>query len=304
MHPKLSIYLSSSLNPYHNLALEHALLMQVHKGELWLYLWRNERTVVVGRNQNIYAEVNLDALREIDGYPTRRLSGGGAVYHDVGNLNFTFLAQNECFNICRQSDVVLNAIRSLGFNAEKSGRNDLTIDGRKFSGQSFYQARERRFHNGTVLIATDRKVMQRVLTPSSAKFVGKGVQSVRSRTVNLSELASDITWENVQQALIRSFEEEYGGGATILPKIDTHQLQEDIFANHDFIYNKVADFTKTRELRTAEGTCTLHLDVQHGIIRHIQIFTDALNPDIVLILHERFDRYINRPLIDFDRDYA
>ncbi len=294
------LFISNSLNPYHNLAIEERLLHEVGDDELILYLWRNEKTVVIGRNQNIYAEVNLKELEKIGGYPTRRLSGGGAVYHDEGNINFTFVAQTPHFNTERHTEIVLNAIRSLGFDAQKTGRNDLTIDGRKFSGHSFYKTGNRQFHNGTVLINTNQEIMSRVLTPSIEKLQSKGVKSVRSRTVNLAELDPSITWKTVQDALIQSFKDYIlsEGNNRQLVIIDKLPLKNTIhrltdFEDRDFIFNKIADFTIEKTLHTDNGNVTLHLLIEKEMIKDVQIFTDSLNTDISAMRNGLLNKKIN-----------
>lgn len=298
------LFISNSLNPYHNLAIEERLLHEVGDDELILYLWRNEKTVVIGRNQNIYAEVNLKELEKIGGYPTRRLSGGGAVYHDEGNINFTFVAQTPHFNTERQTEIVLNAIRSLGFDAKKTGRNDLTIDGRKFSGHSFYKTGNRQFHNGTVLINTNQEIMSKVLTPSIEKLQSKGVKSVRSRTVNLAELDPSITWKTVQDALIQSYKdyilsESNNRQLVIIDKLPLkntiHRLTD--FEDRDFIFNKIADFTIEKTLHTDNGNVTLHLLIENEIIKDVQIFTDSLNTDISSLRDSLLNKKINE--LDF-----
>lgn len=298
------LFISNSLNPYHNLAIEERLLHEVGDDELILYLWHNEKTVVIGRNQNIYAEVNLKELEKIGGYPTRRLSGGGAVYHDEGNINFTFVAQTPHFNTERHTEIVLNAIRSLGFDAQKTGRNDLTIDGRKFSGHSFYKTGNRQFHNGTVLINTNQEIMSRVLTPSIEKLQSKGVKSVRSRTVNLAELNPSITWKTVQNALIQSYKDyilsESNNRQLVIidklpPKNTIHRLTD--FEDRDFIFNKIADFTIEKTLHTDNGNVTLHLLIEKEMIKDVQIFTDSLNTDISAMRNGLLNKKINE--IDF-----
>ncbi|WP_205124845.1 lipoate--protein ligase family protein, partial [Akkermansia muciniphila] len=168
-------------DPVENLALEAALLEQVLEGECILYLWQNQCTLVIGRNQNCQRECRLQLLEGDGGTLVRRLSGGGAVYHDLGNLNFTFLAREPVFHVAKQLSVILQAVQSLGINAQVSGRNDLTIEGRKFSGNAFYQMGERRYHHGTILVDVDGAKLKRYLNVSPEKLRSKGVQSVQSR---------------------------------------------------------------------------------------------------------------------------
>ena len=207
----LYIATASGTNPYANLALEEALLNAVLPGECILYLWQNQNTVVIGRNQNSRRECRVEALERDGGFLARRLSGGGAVFHDLGNLNFTFLVHREDYSVPRQLDVILRAVQALGIQAEKSGRNDLTAGGRKFSGNAFYSSGGRCYHHGTILIDVDAEKMSHYLHVSAGKLQFKGVPSVRSRVVNLVELVPGITVETVRQALTAAFGEVYHG---------------------------------------------------------------------------------------------
>ncbi|MEI6309433.1 MAG: lipoate--protein ligase, partial [bacterium] len=192
-----------SLDPFHNLALEEFLLDDVtghaaagcHAAAGYLatlYLWQNENTVVIGKNQNPWRECRLEQLEAEGGKLARRLSGGGAVFHDLGNLNFTFLLPRADYDLSRQLRVILEAARAVGVPAEMSGRNDLTATGRKFSGNAFYLRKETAFHHGTILVNADFQKMSRYLQPSAEKMRAKGVESVRARVVNLSELSPGL----------------------------------------------------------------------------------------------------------------
>ena len=139
MISSLHIYQASGSDPFENLAREQVLLEQGPADGLILYLWQNQNTVVIGRNQNAYKECRTSLLEEEGGKLARRLSGGGAVFHDLGNLNFTFLVRTEDYDKDKQTDVILRAVQALGIQAEKTGRNDLTIDGQKFSGHAYFK---------------------------------------------------------------------------------------------------------------------------------------------------------------------
>ena len=154
---------SSSLNPYENLGLEEYLTTHTKPCQCILYLWQNAPTVVIGRNQNCWAECRLDAMKEDGVLLARRLSGGGAVYHDLGNVNFTFMARTPLYSVERHLDVILTALSYLGIRGEKTGRNDLTVQGKKFSGNAFYRQGEYCCHHGTLLLDTDAGAMGRYL---------------------------------------------------------------------------------------------------------------------------------------------
>ena len=138
-------------NPFINLATEEYMTFHAAEGEVTMYLWQNANTVVIGKNQNPWRECRVESMREGDCKLARRISGGGAVYHDLGNLNFTFIAREDEYDIPKQTEVILEAVRLLGINAEKTGRNDLTIDGMKFSGHAYYQSNGYCYHHGTIM---------------------------------------------------------------------------------------------------------------------------------------------------------
>ena len=145
--------------PYRNLAMEEYMTNHVPDGTCILFLWQNRHTVVIGRNQNCWKECRVNFLEEEGGYLVRRLSGGGAVFHDLGNLNFTFIVRKPDYDVDRQLQVILEAVRRLGIQAEKTGRNDITVEGRKFSGNAFYQTGDCCYHHGTLLVHADKENM-------------------------------------------------------------------------------------------------------------------------------------------------
>ncbi len=280
MIKKTGYFESDVLNPYENLAVEQWLLDSVADNEVIMYLWRNERTVVVGRNQNIWNECNVMRLREEGGYPVRRYSGGGAVYHDSGNLNFTFLAVKENYSVERQLNVIIGAVRRLGLAAEKTGRNDICIDGRKFSGNAFHSASGRSCHHGTILIRTNVAEMNRYLNVPPEKLQSKGVDSVRSRVVNLAELDGSIDVERMKAALKESFACEYGmEPRVIVPDAEGRRAIEEqrvFLSSEEWLYNTSATFTCRVADRFAWGGVELLFDVRRGEVRSLEVYTDSL----------------------------
>ena len=206
----LTTYESMTTDPYTNLAVEEYLTFHAEPGECILYLWQNAHTVVIGRNQNCWKECRVSELEADGGHLVRRLSGGGAVYHDLGNLNFTFCMRKEDADVDRQLQVIIEAVASFGLTAEKTGRNDVAINGQKFSGNAFFDSKGCYYHHGTLLLNVDTASMSRFLNPSKAKLQSKGVSSVRSRVVNLSSLCPHITVDTMKQAMFTAFSKVYG----------------------------------------------------------------------------------------------
>jgi lipoate-protein ligase A len=179
---------NTSLDPHFNLALEEYLLQQDGLAEDVLIVWQNSPTVVVGRHQDTLSEIDYDFVRDRGINVVRRLSGGGAVYHDLGNLNFSFIKLNRAAaptDFAALAAPVIATLHSLEVDARHTGRNDLTIDGRKFSGNAQYYYQDRLLHHGTLLFATDFAVLERCLSTDSSKYAAKAVRSVQSRVTNI-----------------------------------------------------------------------------------------------------------------------
>ena len=166
---KLKYILTDCTDPAKNLAVEEYLTFRADPDEVTMYLWQNANTVVIGRNQNPWKECRLEEMAEGGCTLARRVSGGGAVYHDLGNLNFTFIAQEGLYDVAKQTEVILRAVQILGIHAEKNGRNDLTIDGKKFSGHAYFKRGKYCYHHGTIMMDVNRDVLSRYLNVSTAK---------------------------------------------------------------------------------------------------------------------------------------
>lgn len=283
MITNISVFVSNSTNVHKNLAIEEYLAKSVSSEECILYLWQNSSTVVIGRNQNAWRECRTEVLSKEGGLLARRLSGGGAVYQDLGNLNFTFCTKIKNSDVKRQQSVIVEACKCFGINAEISGRNDLLADGKKFSGNSFCTKDDWTFHNGTLLISADKNLMDKYLSPSKLKFMGKGVESVRSRTINLATLCPTITIEDLSNALIRAFESVYNLKAEIKTKLDNEEINRlyDKFSSYDWNFGRTIPFKSSIEDRFSWGIITLEFNVTDGICENVNVWTDSLDTDFV-----------------------
>ncbi len=202
---------ASGTDPGINLATEEYLLrLNEELGSAILYLWQNEDTVVIGRNQNAYNECNVEYARRNDIKIVRRLTGGGAVYHDLGNLNYSMILPLALHDIARSTGVIINALKSLGIEAKATGRNDICINDRKISGNAYYSNDLAGLHHGTVLYRADSERMEAVLNVSEKKLAGHGIESVRSRVCDIVSIKPDISLEDICLALRVSFKEVYG----------------------------------------------------------------------------------------------
>ena len=283
--PRLII--SNQHNPYLNIAVENHLLSQPSDGDITLYLWKNRRTVVIGQNQNPYAECNVQLLEQEDGFLMRRRTGGGAVFHDLGNLNFSFIVPYELYDQQRQFAVLQRAIGQYGLDTEVSGRNDVLCQGRKFSGNAFAKGRHQRLHHGTILIRTDMEVLQRYLKVKPAKLQKHGVASVQSRVVNLSELVPDITSDNIIPHLAKAFEQEYGAYEKldfdcVAAKPEVLKLRDD-FASPEWKYGQWQHFAAQRSAQFDWGAVELSVDVDEAsaTLTQVSIASDSLYPDFI-----------------------
>ncbi|MEG1999997.1 MAG: lipoate--protein ligase [Evtepia sp.] len=286
---KLSVVQEESYDPYHNLAVEQTLMETVRPDECILYLWQNQKTVVIGRNQNAWRECRAEALSNDGGQLARRLSGGGAVYHDLGNLNFTFLLHKENYDLSRQLNVILEACRILEIPAERSGRNDIVTNGRKFSGNAFYTQGERSYHHGTLLLDVDTANMGRYLNPSTAKLAAKGIASVRSRVINLKELCPGLTISFLQMVLMEAFSHVYGLSPHLIQCGAPERVAEltKRNASWDWLYGQPLPFTCACEARFSFGELRVEFQVKSGLIYDARVYSDAMDWDFAAPLQTR-----------------
>lgn len=270
---------SDSNNPYENLALENH-LYNTFDGEPLLYLWQNASTVVIGKWQNAYREVNFEKARELGIRVARRTTGGGAVYHHLGNLNFTFIMSPDDYDVAKQLGVIGAAAASFNIEAKVGGRNDLTVDGQKFSGNAFKVGKHAKLHHGTVLIDENVDIMSSVLTPSPLKLRSKGVSSVRSRVINLKELNGSITVTNFGTELKSAFERQYGKAqVSSIPFADYKELY-DLYSSDEWILGSNPPFDYEASAKCSFGEISVCLSIAGDTITAANVYTDALDLDI------------------------
>ena len=277
----IRIYESPYFDPYINLAIEKQIMDTTPAGVCVLYLWQNQNTVVIGRNQNAWLECRTSLLAEENGVLARRLSGGGAVFHDLGNLNFTFIMRKEDYDLDKQLSVIQTACAFAGIQAEKSGRNDLLANGRKFSGNAFYQNQTHAYHHGTLMVDVEIDKLGRYLSPPKAKLAAKGVASVRSRVVNLKELAPELTIEIMKQHMIRAFCNVYGMQAERIHLADKDMAAIEAlrteYASWDYIYGAPLPFTFQCDGHFSWGNVQLQLSAKEGIIHGVKFYSDSMD---------------------------
>lgn len=290
----LRLLLSDSYDPWFNLAVEDCIFREMTTQRV-LFLWRNAETVVIGQAQNPWKECNTRRMEEDGIRLARRSSGGGAVFHDLGNTCFTFMAGKPEYDKSVSTNIILNALKRLGIDASASGRNDLvvqTAEGeRKISGSAYRETADRGFHHGTLLLNADLSRLANYLNPDDKKLQAKGITSVRSRVANLSEFVPDINHTQICEAVTAAFFEWYG--ASVEPEIISPDVFPDIpgfaerFAKQsswEWNFGKAPAFSHLLNERFVWGGVDIHFDVEKGSISRAQIFTDSLNPAPLLAL--------------------
>ncbi|MBF4692403.1 lipoate--protein ligase [Fusibacter ferrireducens] len=304
MNTTTKIYRSQSTNPWFNLALEEELVNSVSKDEIILYLWQNQNTVVIGKHQNPWREVLIQDLENDQGKLARRLSGGGAVFHDLGNLNFTFVMHKSHENLEKQLKVILDGVKALGIDAQFSGRNDILAEGRKFSGNAFYYGKENYYHHGTLLVDVDMKKLGRYLNVSLKKLNAKGVESVKSRVINLKDLNDNLTISMTIDALIDAFEKEYGKCDEITMISETTASKEALkryhyYASWDWRFGKTPKFDVTFDEKFTWGEIVLNFTLKGGLIEETTIYSDAMSTQFIEQLQPLFNglKLQSKPLI-------
>lgn len=292
----LRVLISDTHNPWFNLATEEWIYREMDPAVQTLFLWRNAETVVIGRNQNPWSECNL-AKMEQDGVKlARRTSGGGAVFHDLGNTCFTFLSPRDGYDRNANVGIILQALRSFGIEASASGRNDIVVetsDGeRKVSGSAYRESRDRAFHHGTLLLNADLSRLAGYLTPHPKKLLSKGRTSVRARVMNLGELNKKLEGSEahamISEAVIAAFFHQHGDRCKIehlnhstLEQIEELKKSYEEFSSWNWRFGHAPQFQLELAEYLSWGFLQVFIDSERGHIERAQVFSDALFTDLI-----------------------
>ncbi len=269
----------SSTNPYYNLAVEEYLFSTATDSVFML--WQNEPTVVIGKNQNAYTEINKEYLDTKGIHLARRITGGGAVYHDLGNVNYSFIKPNsnsQQLDFQEFTKPIIDALKSMGLNARLSGRNDVETDtGLKISGNAQHRNNERVLHHGTLLFSTDLSVMDNVLTPDRDKLISKAVKSVKKRVCNVSELVAVNSVNEFINVIKNHVIKEFNAKVISPPKHQEIKSLIEKYSSKNFIYGEkplITEYDKVYKKRFDFGSVELRLKMRNDVIIEVKFSGD------------------------------
>lgn len=282
-------------DPRINLAIEEYALKNLDINETYLLFYINEPSIIIGKNQNTIEEINTEYVENNGIHVVRRLSGGGAVYHDLGNLNFSFITKDDgdsFHNFRKFTEPVVNALRKTGVNAELSGRNDLLAEGRKISGNAQFSTKGRMFSHGTLLFDSEIESVVSALNVKKDKIESKGIKSIRSRVANISEfLSNKVTIEEFRSLLLKNIFE----GLDEIPEYvltekdweNIHELSKERYQNWDWNYGKSPKFNLQHSHRFPVGQIDVRFEVNKGIIDQCKIYGDFFGVGDVTVIEDK-----------------
>lgn len=301
---------NDNTNPYMNHAIEEYVLNKFNEDVFML--WRNKPCILIGKNQNTLSEINNDYVKEHNLAVVRRMSGGGAIFNDLGNLNFTFIS-SVCEKYFTDFKIftypIINALKKLSINAELTGRNDLTIHGKKFSGNAQYCYKDKILHHGSILFSVDMSKLVQALKVKDIKFEGKAVKSVESRVTNISEhLKVPMSIIEFKHFLIESVMNEQEDAKlyefTKKEWADIKKICDEKYATWDWNYGHSPKFNYHNEKKFVGGILQVNINVQKGLIKNIRFYGDFFSSSDIKELEEVFTgiRYTKKALEDVLRN--
>ncbi|HAB0008142.1 TPA_asm: lipoate--protein ligase [Listeria monocytogenes] len=290
------IYLDNAdvLDQAYNFAMEEYALRFLDENKTYFMFYRMKPTIIVGKNQNILEEINHTFVKEHNIDVLRRLSGGGAVYNDEGNISFSMITKddgNSFRNFARFTEPVIQALQKLGVNAKLSGRNDIEVDGKKISGNAQFATKGRLYSHGTLLFDVDLSMLEQALQVDPEKYLSKGVKSVRSRVTTIREhLAEDIDIQAFKQILLESIFETTDIPKYTFTKEDKtgiEKLRIERYRNWDWTYGKSPKATIKRKKRFPDGTIEFQLALNKGQVKEAIIYGDFFGTEEVSDLADK-----------------
>lgn len=269
-----------STDPYFNIATDEFIFK--HINEDCFMLWRNDNAIIVGKHQNTQAEINVDYVREKGIKVVRRLSGGGAVYHDLGNLNFSFTRTGDSYEMVdfeRYTKPIIDVLKSLGVDAKFEGRNDLTIEGRKFSGNAEHVVKNKILHHGTLLFSSEMTDVSGALKINPLKYKDRSVKSVPKRVTNISDhLKQKISLEEftnkIMNHITSTFKDARMYEFTEEDLKTIQQIRDEKYSTWEWNFGKSPDYNFKQGARTKGGTLEMNMNVSQGIITDVKITGD------------------------------
>lgn len=269
-------------NPMINLAMEEYVLKHIPSDDSYFLFYINSPSIIIGKNQNTLEEINKPYIDAKGIKVVRRLSGGGAVYHDLGNLNFSFITAddgNSFHNFKKFTQPIVDALNKMGVPAELSGRNDIHVGERKISGNAQFSQKGRMFSHGTLMLDSDINEVVNALKVSDAKIASKGIKSIRSRVANINEfLPAPLPMDEFKETILKAIFEEQGQIHEYqLTQKDwdiIHQISEEKYQQWEWNYGASPNFNIIKSKRFPSGTVEVRLDVHQGLINQASIYGD------------------------------
>lgn len=283
---------NTNTNAYFNLAMEEYFLKNTNE-DIFL-LWQNENSIIVGKNQNTLSEINYDYVKENNIKVVRRLSGGGAVFHDLGNINFTFISCNDnSFSDFKKFTMpIVEALKELNVHAEFSGRNDLLIDGQKFSGNAQYNYKNKVMHHGTLLFSSEINDLSNALKVKPSKFQGKSVKSVKSRVTNISshldKKMTVLEFKDYLMDFINKRDENSHFYELNDKDVESiNKLVEEKYSTWEWNFGYSPKYSLYNELKYPGGNVEFSLDVHDGLIKDIKFFGDFFGKEDISFIENK-----------------